>query len=763
MGAVPADRAVPTATTATTASTPRVRVLGVRHHGPGSARAVGAALDADPPEVVLIECPADADGLLGLASHEEMEPPVALLASVVDEPERAAFFPFASFSPEWVAIQWAAAHEVPVRCVDLPARTMLAARSSRAVQLEAGARPIDPIAELAAAAGYDDAERWWEDVIEHRIATTVDGVDADAPFHAVAEAMAAVRQAVEPLGEPADELERWREAHMRAGVRRAVADGFRHIAVVCGAWHVPAVVSALERTRARADVAVLRGLPRAKVALTWVPWTHRRLASRLGYGAGVDAPGWYHHVHTHAGPQVIARWFAEVARVLRAADYPVSAADVIEATRLAEALAVVRGRPLAGLAEVDDATRAALGGGSDAPMRLVSSELVVGAQVGAVPSSTPMVPLARSLSTEQRRCRLRPSAEARLVELDLRAPLDLARSRLLHRLGVLGVPWGRVVDGRGSSGTFRETWSVRWEPEFEVRLIESSALGTTVAAAASAALLQRAASAASVTDLAALVDATLLAGLDEVLPDLLRMLGVQVSVGAEVPRLMEAVPPLVSAVRYGDVRSTAATSLHEVVETMVVRITAGLGPACTAVDDEMATALAVQVAEVQAALTLLGSPQLVSAWHRALGELTERPRVHGVLHGLANRLLADAGVLAADEVERRVSLALSASREPATAAAFIDGFIGASGAVLVHDADLRGVVDRWVCTLSADAFTEVLALLRRTFGAFAPAERRALGESLRQGSSASMRVELIDAHRAADGLHTLGLLLGRVS
>ena len=77
--------------------------------------------------------------------------------------------------------------------------------------------------------------------------------------------------------------------------------------------------------------------------MTWVPWSSRRLAAATGYGAGVRAPGWYHHLFTHAGPDVVARWFCEVAAVLRAGGYAASPAQVIDATRLAEALATMRG------------------------------------------------------------------------------------------------------------------------------------------------------------------------------------------------------------------------------------------------------------------------------------------------------------------------------------------------------------------------------------------------------------------------------------
>lgn len=139
-----------------------VHVLGVRHHGPGSARAVRAELERLRPDAILIEGPPEADPLIPLAP--QLEPPVALLAHVPGDAANAAFWPFAGFSPEWQAILYGASAGVPVRFCDLPAAHSLAGRTDEEVsELRA-----DPIGSLAAAAGYDDPERWWEDVVEHR-------------------------------------------------------------------------------------------------------------------------------------------------------------------------------------------------------------------------------------------------------------------------------------------------------------------------------------------------------------------------------------------------------------------------------------------------------------------------------------------------------------------------------------------------------------------------------------------------------------------
>jgi hypothetical protein len=472
---------------------------------------------------------------------------------------------------------------------------------------------------------------------------------------------------------------------------------------------------------------------------------------------------------------VIARWFSEAAQVLRRADHPVSAADAVEATRLADALAALRGRPLAGLAEVDDAARAVLGHGTDTPMRLISESLVVGTQIGAVPASTPMVPLARSLTAEQRRCRLKPEGGVRTLELDLRKPLDLHRSQLLHRLGLLGVQWGIETEGRSSAGTFRETWSLRWEPELEVQIIESSALGTTVVAACSAAALQRAQSAEGLAELTVLLERCLLARLDGVVPHVIGMLSEQSALSADVARLLETVPPLARTLRYGDVRhelvgapdeadepSQVGSLLNAVLVGIVAHIGAALSTACTALDDDASSAMALLIREAQSSLALLGRDDLLRTFRAALSDVCEQPRIHGLIQGLCTRLLTDSGLLDADATERRVSRVLSLGTPPIEAAAFVEGFLGSSGTVLVHDPMLLAVLDGWLATLGADAFSDVVPLLRRTFGAFEPAERRGIGQRVRTGDDpgAARGLVELDAERVAAALVTVAQLLG---
>ena len=97
-----------------------IHLLGIRHHGPGSCRNVLNYLQELQPDLILVEGPAEAEALLACVGNPQMVPPVALLAYQPDEPQRAVFYPFAEFSPEWQAMRYAVQNGVPLRFFDLP-------------------------------------------------------------------------------------------------------------------------------------------------------------------------------------------------------------------------------------------------------------------------------------------------------------------------------------------------------------------------------------------------------------------------------------------------------------------------------------------------------------------------------------------------------------------------------------------------------------------------------------------------------------------
>ncbi|MEV5833690.1 DUF5682 family protein [Nocardia sp. NPDC052112] len=848
---------------------PVTRVFGIRHHGPGSARSLRTALEQFRPDAILIEGPADADPMVGYVAAEGMSPPVALLAYLPDHPAKAAFWPYAVFSPEWQALQYAAEHAVPVRFCDLPATNVLATE-------DAPDDRIDPLAELAAAAGYDDAERWWDAVVES-------AADTDT-FEAITEAMGALREAAErgmftpgittaatedplpgyrpahdippgdrsaaghagvethgPDGEPCpvthdesadvnsptgdtveveaggaregsvsdprrtdrpvsdaaagraaqgsasdnsptgdtvdeavgrEDAEREpigidahtlrREAYMRQTMRKAMKEGAQRLAVVCGAWHAPALTGKLGP--ATADTKLLKGLGKVKATVTWVPWTHSRLATTSGYGAGITSPGWYHHLFTET-EQPIARWLTKVAGVLRAHDLPISSAHIIESVRLADTLAALRGRPLAGLSEVTEAVRSVMCAGDETMLRLVASELVVGETLGAVPDGTPTVPLAADLRARIRTLRLKQEALSRNLDLDLRKEREVERSRLLHRLRVLGIDWGTPTTGDiRSTGTFRESWTLRWRPEFAVSIIEASRWGTTIRTAAAAKILDAAGRAGStVGDLTAALEVALLADLGDATNGLITRLESAAAVDHDITHLLAALPGLTRTLRYGDVRGTDTKALTHVADGLLVRICAGLPSAVTGLDTDAAEQLRTQLDAAHTAIHTRDNDWATGEWLAALHRLGDRDDVHGALVGRAVRLLADAGRIDESDSARRLSAALSIGNTAAAKAAWIDGFLGGRGLLLVHDRELLRLIGDWLRSLGDDMFVEILPLLRRTFGAFESGERRAIGQAVRDGGSGTSSTGAdmtFDVERGLVAMRTVADILG---
>jgi len=375
------------------------------------------------------------------------------------------------------------------------------------------------------------------------------------------------------------------------------------------------------------------------------------------------------------------------------------------------------------------------------------------------------VPLAQDLAREQRRLRLRADATSKDLDLDLRKANDLDRSHLLHRLSVLEVDWGVPVTVSGKMGTFHEVWRVQWQPELAVALIEAGMWGTTVADAAASRAGHDAERADRLSDVTGLLEQALLAELPEAVTSVLGVLADRAAVDTDVGHLMDALPALARALRYGDVRRTEASSIAAVVDGLVVRICIGLPVATSSLDDEAAGEMVRRILGVQEAVSLLDRDEHSGRWRATLHQLVDRAGLHGLVAGRCSRLLLDAGEMAGDEAARRMAATLSVGEEPARGAAWVEGFLSGSALILLHDRALLEVVDGWLAGVGSDSFTDVLPLLRRTFATFGSAERRQIGERVRRlGTGEPDRGSTDDGVDVARGelvLPTLARLLGQ--
>ncbi len=735
-----------------------IRIFGIRHHGPGSARSLQKALLAWQPDIVLIEGPADATHMLSWA-QKDMEPPVALLVYRPDKPERAGFFPFAVFSPEWQALQYALSKDTPVRFMDLPQGYFLA------TDIKLAMPDIEVMNDLAKAANTRHYESYWNGLVEQR-------QDDQNLFEGVLELMQAMRDEAElnvlrrseVSAEVLDgeRLAEAREAYMRQSIYQAQQEGFQNIAVVCGAWHGPAL-AAIEEKKEQ-DLALIQSLDKVDIEAAWVPWSYSRLASWRGYGAGIQSPGWYQYLWENQ-KDVVIPWLSQVAHLLREEGFDASSANVIETVRLSETLAAVRGLSMPGLAELMEATQTVMCFGDAGPMQLIQKKLIVGERYGSVPPDSPMTPLQRDLSSEQRRLKLRPELSKSTLSLDLRNETHLERSHLLHRLKLLNIPWGQVVPVRGKGGTFREVWNLMWAPEYTLRVVEASQWGNTVLDAAQQFSQKSADDAKDLATLTQLLDQVILADLPEVLSHLMKRIEDAAATTSDILRMIDALQPLVRVLRYGSVRQIDKSVLKHVVDSLVTRICLGLPRACQSLNNDAATDMLERVNTMQTIVNMLEDHQ--QQWKQVLLSLLDQD-IHGLLAGRVCRLLLDNKMLAKSEAMLRLERALFLSpvatkttQELLQGSFWLEGFLRGSGLLILHDQALWQLIDDWVNAVEGQAFVEILPLLRRTFSSFNENVRQQITERVKQGEiSKGLEPREFDRARAEQVIPLIAKLLG---
>jgi hypothetical protein len=715
-------------------------LLGIRHHGPGSAALLSRALDAIDPACVLIEGPVEGDALIAHSALPGMKPPLAMLFHAADEPAHAIFAPFVEYSPEWVAMRWALGRGRAVRFIDWPAAVSLAfgrteipsdpvaaaddeEDDAEPDQIEDAVLPMeyrDPLDELAAAAGYSDGESFWNGLVEQGGATSADPL---AVFRAIGDAMSEIRDAKEQDGHVTgrgrrDEL---REAFMRGHVRTAMRETEGEVAVVVGAWHVGGL---RRKTTVAEDKALIRDLPKIKVECTWAPWSDAHLSRMSGYGAGVVSPGWYRHLWSlYSGGGVAgveefaAAWQARTASALRDEGHGASTASAIEAARLALALAAMRGLSTPGVGEMQEASLSVLCYGEDGMFEQVVRKLYVGSAVGEVDDSVPKHPLIKDFEATCRRNRLKTTESVPTLKLDLRTEPGLAKSTFLHRLDLLGLGWGRLLDADSSRGTFREIWQLHWQPEMAIRLAEAAPYGVTVEQAASAMIVSKAGGEDDVAKLADVVRQALLADLPEAAEDCIDRLQEAAVHVSDVSALMLAVVPLVGVIRYGTARKMPEAALRSLVSALSIEINAGLLMGSQNIEEEVAGKLAQSMRSYDSALSMFEDAALVEGWRGQLAAVAENYGCSPAVAGLALRILHDAGTWAEDRVAAVFSGRV-VGEEVRKAAAFLESFLSGSAEILIQDQSLLFVMDDWMAGLDEEMFVETLPLLRRAFSGF---------------------------------------------
>lgn len=766
--------------------------LGVRHHSPACARLVARTIEELRPAHVLIEGPADLNSRLDelLLGHEL---PVAVFSHYRDEERTTtSWAPLCDYSPEWVALTAGRAAGAEVRFIDLPAwHPAFAGRTNRFADAEA--RYAEATARLCRRFQVDSVDALWDRMFESGHAGWPgDGVASDAGSgpesrsehgsseHGLAARLEAYFDVVRGDAD-ADEGDRVRELYMASWVRAAVVSaGDRPVLVVTGGFHRPAL-----RTLAADPAPADGGWPRipappeGSVGGSYlVPYSFRQLDAFAGYQSGMPSPAYYQRLW-EAGPDAAGDALVRaVAGRLRARGHPVSTAGLIAARGTALGLAALRGHPLPTRLDLLDGLAGALiTDALDEPLpwtrrgtlRPGSHPVVVemvaacaGDRIGRLHPDTPLPPLVHDVEARLAALGLKPDGD-RPVSLRLTEPADLNRSRLLHRLRVLGIPGFTRVAGpaNGTDPVFTERWETRREAGREAALIEAGAFGATLDEAAAVALDERMRAAGAEPDaLAGVLFDAVVCGATRVSGRLVAELAAGLGRASALGPLGEALHTVLGLWRHDRVYGVARDPLlAAAVDTAVGRVlwlaegargTGGPDPG------RLRALTALRDALLHAEPLLSVTREAVAGVGRRISSDPAAPAdLRGAAFGLC-RVLAEAGGHGADATDGTdgtrtggtdapdAGAAIRAATDPRTLGDWLTGLFALARTELTGGGGpepLIDVLDQLVRAMPEADFLAGLPALRQAFAYFPPRERERIAARLieRRGVRGSAR------------------------
>lgn len=753
-----------------------IMVFGIRHHGPGSANAILKALELYSPDAILLEGPVEGEDILNIALDKETVPPVAMLVYEKEKPEKSYLFPFAEWSPEWQTIKWAGNNNIPLHFFDLPMSIQFSFENQNSAdeqdeEVHQGKNKNYAFDLFAKAAGYSDPEAWWHDMFE---AKTYSSSNIFEAFEAVLLAMSAIREQDEHHSHTNKKnLNLLREAYMRECIRKQ-RKKYQKIAVICGAWHAP-VLNHFPKNSEKDDPLILKNLPKTNVNSTWVPWTYERISKGSGYSAGVVSPQWYDFLW-HSKEKAAELLIIESARLLRDQGLDASTANVIEAIRVSQTLAVMRERSNISLNELKDSIISTLCFGDEFRFQLIYKKLVIGEKLGEVPHYTPQVPLQKNISSLQKEFRLKPDTIEKIVEFDMREERGRAKSEFLRRLVLLGIEWGRWKGGgkcpyiysqnyynHNNLGTFKEVWSLKWNPEFNIKIVELARYGNTLESACISYISERMENPAlDMETISKLLDITLMAGLTSLGEKILVILNSISSKTYDVKHLMGAIVNLVSIARYRNVREFKIDNVLKVISIFSDKITINLPSAICSIAYKASCEFQNLIAKTHNAFLLYEDEDILSNWFGCLKKIASLENSSSLINGFCINLLYESKQLSISEMNDYLNFNLNHKLDIQKTSFWIEGCFKNQGKVILYSSELFEILNSWILNLDYEIFIEILPLLRRTFSTWEDPIKRKILELImnkNQQNSSTEVIKILDIDNTKVFYNTLNIIL----
>lgn len=737
----------------------------VRHHSPVCSAMLRSLLQKIRPQAVLVEGPSDYNEFLDELRLEH-ELPIAIYSyfQIDGRYSSGAYYPFCEYSPEWVALKTATEINAEFAFIDLPWIDTASLDRNTHRYADAELRRGNHVQTLCERMQVDDFDELWDRLIEAD--WNVDLTEFMKRVHALCMNIRFGEDRV-------SEADRLREAYMNEKIDeyRAKLDG--PIVVVTGGAHSSALAAHLMKmdlgenyetgdsevpepiepgTDAQEPNDLLPEIVRG-IALT--SYSYERLDSLTGYNAGMPNPGFYELAwRTRCSESSFSHLplLIELTNQLRKLKQTASTADLIAIQTTAQGLAAIRARSHVWRSDLVDAVTTSLVkdelqyGAESAFLRAIHAVLR-GNRSGKLAAGTRLPPLVVDIQNALRDTNIELPRSVAQINLPLHEAQGIRRSRLLHRLRLLGIQGVRLIGeadllSRESMTKLSEVWELKGTPEFESSSIEASRYGTTLLDATTTCLQEKSEqSGLNAAAVAGLIFDACRAGIEQMPKALLERLSEWIAKESEFAVVSQALSHLAYLYCYDETFGTKYSSdIGTVLSESFSRSLWLLESLGNVVANE-AMALSGMRALQEVAQNVPDaleedSNTIQQTLLRVHADSAKHPSIRGAAAGM---LWNVGGATSSDILSQLRSFAV-----PDALGDYLNGVFTLAREIVQRDSNIVQTIDQLLMDFTGDRFSQALPPLRLAFSSFTPREKHHLLTTLFKSLGVSVEQPLGD-------------------
>lgn len=737
-----------------------ITFLPIRHHSPACAWHVKQVIEEQRPDLLLVEGPCNANGLIPVMTDEETKAPFAVYYSYRDrlghiseeKGHYRCYYPFLDYSPELAALREGRRLGIETAFIDLPYAEILAATGQGRGLLQDVEKPNYNddyllsrnryLQQLCEKAGLRSFDEFWEKYFEIRgiressetwfshLSAYCELARKDTPQEVLKAEGCLEREAFMA----ARILERARGLAGKAAEAETAGSGGR-IVVVTGGFHTAGLKSLVSGEQ-KSDPRKNRiGEENQEVYI--MPYSMEAADALNGYASGMPCPGFYQKIWEGLGSgtfpyhETVLDMLVATGKAVRRKSELLSTYDEICALQMADGLAALRGKPEPGAYELRDAVLSAFIKGecnlaTDRPLRILKEQMT-GRQMGKLGRDAAVPPIIRDFELQ---CKLlglkfRSALESEVTLSLFAVEKHRCTSMFLQRMLFLQTGFARRVKGpnlqqKKDHNLIREVWKYKWNTQVSAALIDVSVYGGTVEEAAVSMTKQRLGQEMDAGTGAMLLTQVFEMGLDVQMEPVYQRVHELLLQEADFYSLTKALQYFLDMQRLQGLYRTYL-QLDELTVMCCQKLITCL-PSMTRIRDEDSEKC-MNACKLLYQITGHEYRSLQEAFFEALAAMGQDTELHPGLDGCIHGILYGSGRETAEDVAGACRSYLTGTHDQLLKTArFFRGLFYTARDLVFIGSQFTEMLDHFLGSVEGPEFMELLPELRMAFGYFTPGE-----------------------------------------